>query len=208
MKKRGCVFWFLVIMVILILAGVYAAIKPMDQTAYDKTKKTEKTATTTKETLVTTEETTGTEAPSDSEELANPSQTDEQEQGVTEEQGETRPDPGLSYAEYIKMFKNGDFSLVTPELKEEMDAYEEFYDKYIELMGKYLSGKGNYMQMLEDYTKMMEDVLEWDAKIEAVDESKLNSADDAYYLFITERVMEKLLTSTFSVSTSSETSAA
>lgn len=208
MKKRGCVFWFLVIMVILILAGVYAAIKPMDQTAYDKTKKTEKTATTTKETLVTTEETTGTEAPSDSKELANPSQTDKQEQGVTEEQGEIRPDPGLSYAEYIKMFKNGDFSLVTPEFKEEMDAYEEFYDKYIEFMGKYLSGKGNYMQMLEDYTKMMEDVLEWDAKIEAVDESKLNSADDAYYLYITERVMEKLLTSTFSVSTSSGTSAA
>ena len=208
MKKRGCIFWFLVIMVILILAGVYAAIKPMDQTAYDKTKKTEKTATTTKETLVTTEETTGTEAPSDSEELANPSQTDKQEEGVTEEQGETRPDPGLSYAEYIKMFKNGDFSLVTPEFKEEMDAYEEFYDKYIEFMGKYLSGKGNYMQMLEDYTKMMDDVLEWDAKIEAVDESKLNSADNAYYLYVTERVMEKLLTSTFSASASTETSAA
>ena len=210
MKKSGCLVWFFLIMAILIISGLYAVVKSEDQTASSTTKKTERTTETTKESIVTTTETEEAEEPSESKEEVDPSASGDQEQGETEEPGETRKDPGLSYAEYIKMFKNGDFSLVTPEFKEEMDAYEEFYDKYIEFMGNYLSGKGNLMKMIEDYDKMMEDVLEWDAKIDAVDESKLNSADDAYYLYITERVLEKLMASTFSIttSTSAETIAA
>ena len=47
----------------------------------------------------------------------------------------------VSYEEIKKAFENGDFSLVTPSFKEQMDNYEAFYDSYIEFMQKYLSGQ-------------------------------------------------------------------
>lgn len=99
-----------------------------------------------------------------------------------------------SYDDYVSMFASGDFSLVTPSFKEEMDAYEAFYDEYIDFMKKYYSGgTANLGDMLNDYNKMLEKEMEWAEKIDAVDETTLSPADDAYFLMVTLRIEEKLL---------------
>ena len=99
-----------------------------------------------------------------------------------------------SYDDFVDMFSKGDFSLVTPSFKEEMDAYEAFYDEYIDFMKKYYSGGSvNLGDMLNDYNKMIEKEMEWAEKIDAVDESTLSPADDAYFLMVTLRIEEKLL---------------
>ena len=89
--------------------------------------------------------------------------------------------------------QNGDYSLVTPEFKATMDAYEKFYDDYIAFMKKYNSGTGDTMAMLNDYMTMVSDMEKWTKKIDAIDESKLSPADDAYYLLVTLRIEKKLL---------------
>ena len=99
----------------------------------------------------------------------------------------------VSYEEIKKAFENGDFSLVTPSFKEQMDNYEAFYDSYIEFMQKYLSGQYDVMSMMGDYMTMMEKIEQWDDEIDNIDENKLTPADDAYYLLVTLRVEEKLL---------------
>ena len=99
----------------------------------------------------------------------------------------------ISYDEIKKAFENGDYSLVTPSFKEQMDAYEAFYDSYIDFMKKYLSGQYDVMEMMGDYMAMMEKIDEWDDEIDNIDESRLSPADYAYYLLVTLRVEEKLL---------------
>lgn len=92
-----------------------------------------------------------------------------------------------------KAVENGDYSLVTPEFKETMDAYEAFYDEYIAFMNKYTSGEGDMMSMMNDYMAMLDKMEEWSNKIDAIDESTLTPADDAYYLLVTLRIEQKLL---------------
>lgn len=89
--------------------------------------------------------------------------------------------------------QNGDFSLVTPKFKQMMDSYEKFYDDYIAFMKKYKSDPGNVMSMLNDYMNMLDQLQQWSDKIDAVDESKLSPADDAYFLLVTLRIEQKLL---------------
>lgn len=109
----------------------------------------------------------------------------------TEPEETTAPEPTAS--EIQQMIKDGDYSLVTPEFKQTMDAYEKFYDDYIAFMKKYNSGEGDMMSMLNDYMTMMSNLEEWSRKIDAIDESKLSVADDAYYLLVTLRIEQKLL---------------
>lgn len=92
-----------------------------------------------------------------------------------------------------KAVQNGDFSLVTPEFKATMDAYEAFYDDYLAFMKKYNSGTGDMMAMLNDYMDMLAKMEEWSNKIDAIDETKLTPADDAYYLLVTLRIENKLI---------------
>ena len=99
----------------------------------------------------------------------------------------------VSFADVKAAVENGDYSLVTPEFKETMDAYEAFYDEYIAFMKKYTSGEGDMMSMLGDYTNMLARLDEWSAKIDAIDENTLSPADDAYYLLVTLRIEQKLL---------------
>ena len=99
----------------------------------------------------------------------------------------------VSFADVKAAVENGDYSLVTPEFKETMDAYEAFYDEYIAFMKKYTSGEGDMMSMLGDYTNMLAKMEEWSAKIDAIDENTLSPADDAYYLLVTLRIEQKLL---------------
>lgn len=98
-----------------------------------------------------------------------------------------------SAEEIHQSVQNGDYSLVTPEFKQTMDAYEAFYDDYIAFMNKYNSGEGDMMAMLNDYMDMMARLEEWSNKIDAIDESTLSPADDAYYLLVTLRIEKKLM---------------
>lgn len=92
-----------------------------------------------------------------------------------------------------KTVENGDYSLVTPKFKAEMDAYEAFYDKYIAFMAKYKSGTGDAMAMLNDYMQMMEKLTEWTAWVNDIDTQTLTPADCAYYSLVTLRVSNKLI---------------
>lgn len=106
------------------------------------------------------------------------------------------PEPETTQAVTIdprEAVNNGDYSLVTPEFKSLMDSYEAFYDEYIAFMNKYTSGENDMMSMLNDYTTMMNRMEEWSDKIDAIDESTLTPADDAYYLLVTLRIEQKLL---------------
>lgn len=109
----------------------------------------------------------------------------------TEPEETTAPEPTAS--EIQQMIKDGDYSLVTPELKSQMDSYEAFYDDYIAFMKKYNFGEGDMMSMLNDYMTIMSNLEEWSAKIDAIDESTLSVEDDAYYLLVTLRIEQKLL---------------
>ena len=64
-------------------------------------------------------------------------------------------------------------------------------------MNNYTSGEGDFMSMMNDYTEMLNKEMEWADKIDAIDESKLSPADDAYYLLVTLRVEKKLLGSIY-----------
>ena len=99
----------------------------------------------------------------------------------------------LSQLSNIKeAIENGDYSLVTPAFKATMDEYEAFYDEYIGFMKKYTSGDGDYLSMLNDYMKMVERLGEWEEKIGAMDDDDtLSAADQAYYLVVTSRIMNK-----------------
>lgn len=99
----------------------------------------------------------------------------------------------VSPSDIKESVENGDYSLVTPEFKETMDAYEAFYDEYIEFMNKYKSGEVDVIGMLNDYSEMLTKLDEWTKRMDAIDESTLTPADSAYYLLVTLRVEKKLL---------------
>lgn len=113
---------------------------------------------------------------------------------VPETEAETQPT--YSEAEILAMKKaveNGDYSKVTPSFKSAMDDYEAFYDEYIAFMKKYSSSTDNMISMLIDYEKMIAKEALYSSKLDAIDESTLSPADDAYYLLVTLRVEKKLL---------------
>ena len=103
------------------------------------------------------------------------------------------PEISTQSADEIKQaIENGDYSLVTPEFKETMDAYEAFYDEYIAFMKKYTES-GSLTDMMSDYMSMLSKLEEWNRKIDAIDENKLSVADDLYYLLVTLRIEQKML---------------
>ena len=101
-----------------------------------------------------------------------------------------KPDDSTDKDSILAMFENGDFSLVTPEFKESMDAYAAFYDEYLEFMKSYMS---NPLGMMDQYTEFLEKIDKFDKEMEDVDETKLSLADDLYYLKVTLDVEKKLL---------------
>lgn len=82
---------------------------------------------------------------------------------------------------------------VTPSFKEAMDSCEAFFDKYVQFMQKY-KDDGYPASMLADYSSMMQQYADFTQKIDAIDESTLSPADDAYYLTVTARIYQKLAT--------------
>lgn len=87
---------------------------------------------------------------------------------------------------------NTDSGSVTPEFKEAMDSYEAFFDEYVELMNKVSKGDSSIKVMTEyyDYLGKYQDTMD---KLDAIDESKLSPADDAYYVEVMARIEKKLI---------------
>lgn len=84
---------------------------------------------------------------------------------------------------------------IRPEVKEFLDAYEAFMDEYVEFMKKFTAADSNNMlSMMTDYYTILARYNEFTETLEAIDESRLTNAELAYYIEVTSRVSQKLLT--------------
>lgn len=81
---------------------------------------------------------------------------------------------------------------VNPEFKEMLDSYESFIDEYIAFMKNYNSSD-NQLAMLNDYLKFMEKYMDIMSKLDAINRDDLSGADLAYYIEVTARIAQKLL---------------
>ncbi len=81
---------------------------------------------------------------------------------------------------------------VSPEFKAAMDSYESFFDEYIDFM-KAMSRDPTNTTLLLRYTAVMTQYAETMEKLEAIDESRLSPADDAYYIEVMARIEVKML---------------
>lgn len=83
---------------------------------------------------------------------------------------------------------------ISPEFKEMMDSYEQFFDEYIAFMENYDSEETgvlalvNYADMLAEYAQMIE-------SMEEMDESDMTETELGYYLEVTGRIYQKLAAS-------------
>lgn len=83
---------------------------------------------------------------------------------------------------------------IRPEVKEFLDSYEAFMFEYADFIEKYTSaGPENIMGIMGDYTEMLKRYAEFSEKIDEFDTDDLNSAELAYYLDVTNRVQQRLL---------------
>ena len=190
-KKRTNLIWTIVFWVA-VASVVLGCCIPTNRTfstrkTTTKASDTEKTTTTEKKKTTTKSSTSKSET---TEETPN--------EGANENTESTKSGEGgswddFSYEDFVNLFIDGDFSGVTPEFKEVMDSYEAFYDEYLAFMKTYLSGEGDIIGMLEDYYDMLARMEEWTEKIDAIDEATLSPADDAYYLYVTARILDKYL---------------
>lgn len=88
---------------------------------------------------------------------------------------------------------SSDVSGIRPEFKTAMDNYEDFFDEYIEFMQKF-SNSTNTTDMLSDYMDYLEKLTKTMDAMEALDDGSLSPEEEAYYLEVTTRVYQKLLT--------------
>ena len=84
---------------------------------------------------------------------------------------------------------------IRPEVKDYLDSYEAFMDEYVEFMQKYSNADAASMiTMLGSYTKILARYQEFAEKIDAMEQEDLSNAEMAYYIEVTSRVSQKLLT--------------
>ena len=81
---------------------------------------------------------------------------------------------------------------VSPEFKATMDSYEAFFDEFIVFL-KAMSEDSDGTAALLNYAAMMMQYAETVEKLDAIDESRLSPADDAYYIEVMARIEVKLL---------------
>ena len=81
---------------------------------------------------------------------------------------------------------------VSPEFKATMDSYEAFFDEFIDFL-KVMSDDSDDIGTLLRYASMMMQYADTLEKLEAIDESMLSPADDAYYIEVMARIELKLL---------------
>jgi hypothetical protein len=79
---------------------------------------------------------------------------------------------------------------VSPELKEFLDSYEQFMNEYCEFIESYDSSDLN---ALMKYTELMGKYADFSAKAESYDSSKMNTADEQYYIDAMARVEKRLI---------------
>lgn len=87
-----------------------------------------------------------------------------------------------------------DEQVIRPEIREFLDAYEACMNEYVTFMQKYLSDPMNAVSMLGDYYRILDRYIEFSDKIDAMDVDELTDAELRYYLEVTGRVNQKLLT--------------
>lgn len=82
---------------------------------------------------------------------------------------------------------------VDPDLVEFLDSYETFIDEYCEFMGKYYENPSD-LSVLADYAEYMTKYADFAEKVEKYDSNNMSTADAAYYLEVTNRCTQKMLT--------------
>ena len=86
---------------------------------------------------------------------------------------------------------------IRPEVREFLDSYEACMDEYVEFMQKYMKADtGEMMEMMGDYYSILARYTEFSEKLDRLDESQLTDAEMAYYIEVTGRVSQKLLSIT------------
>ena len=79
------------------------------------------------------------------------------------------------------------------EFKEAMDSFEAFFDQYVAFMQKYKSAPTD-LSLLADYAKFMAQYTDMMQKMDAWDDGTLSNAELSYYIAVTSRISQKLLT--------------
>lgn len=82
--------------------------------------------------------------------------------------------------------------LIRPEMKEAIDAYEDFVDEYIAFMEKYGDSDGNDLSLLLDYTNFMSKLTDYTDKMEKM-EDDMTDAEMVYYLEVMNHCNEKII---------------
>lgn len=82
--------------------------------------------------------------------------------------------------------------LIRPEMKEAIDAYEDFVDEYIAFMEKYEDSDGSDLSLLLDYTNFMSKLTDYTDKMEKM-EDDMTDAEMVYYLEVMNRCNEKII---------------
>lgn len=80
---------------------------------------------------------------------------------------------------------------VTVSFKKTMDDYEAGMNSYCDFMEKYLND-GSPVSMAADYAKYTKKLADLEKDFNAIDESSLTAADDAYYIEVQSRVNQRL----------------
>lgn len=89
--------------------------------------------------------------------------------------------------------EDGGAAGVDPELKAFLDSYEAFVDEYVDIMKKYSEDPSDAVGMLGDYLNAIEELAEFEEKVDAYDTDEMSAADLAYYLEVTTRCTQKML---------------
>ena len=83
---------------------------------------------------------------------------------------------------------------IRPEVRDFLDAYESCMNEYADFMQKYTSADPTSMVgMMVDYARIVARYSEFAEKMDAFDESELTSAELSYYIEVTNRVNQRLL---------------
>ena len=82
---------------------------------------------------------------------------------------------------------------VDPELKAFLDSYESFVDEYVDIMKGISDDPSNVLGALGNYADLLEKLSDFEEKVDAYDTDDMSAADLAYYLEVTSRCTQKML---------------
>lgn len=81
---------------------------------------------------------------------------------------------------------------MSSDFKEMMDSYEAFFDEYCDLVSQYTNNPTD-MTLLGKYMEFADKATEMNEAFEAWGEKDLTAEEEAYYLEVSARVIQKLL---------------